>query len=255
MDGRITCADYIRRQASLVNTYVVGPCMWSSFFSTLAPHLNRTKRTFRQASQVAIPCSNLFTMDLLTKPFEDHDDFTRRRGAPRITSPPAVDSPLAYNEDEIVGIFTDIYKHFISIFYIKEELVAFPPEDTGRHVLDRRYLSEELFLSDRVISLMERLPYVDKTEDNIHKRDSIEWYPQSIMADFRNTKRARYLRDPGGLSWVDPNSDYSDRDGPDLHFMRPTDIALGDPMTFGAQQVILDTEASMWAPLAAVRCF
>lgn len=56
-----------------------------------------------------------------------------RVNAPRVHDNFPDDSPLAYNEDELVTVLTDIYKLFIEVAYLPEEGVLFPPQDTGRH--------------------------------------------------------------------------------------------------------------------------
>lgn len=80
--------------------------------------------------------------------------------APRVHGIPSGDSPLAYNEDELVVILTDIYEHFIESSYLPKDGVSFPPQSTGRHALNTDYLRDELRLSAHVISLLERLLYV-----------------------------------------------------------------------------------------------
>lgn len=71
--------------------------------------------------------------------------------APRIHEIPANDSLLAYNEDELVNVSNNIYKHFIEVAYLPEKGVLFPPQDAGRHTLDVNYLRDELHLDARVI--------------------------------------------------------------------------------------------------------
>lgn len=45
-----------------------------------------------------------------------------------IASAPAIDAPLAYNEDDIVSVITDIYKLFLDLNYLEQSATIFPPE-------------------------------------------------------------------------------------------------------------------------------
>lgn len=166
-----------------------------------------------------------------------HDEsyFDQRRGAPRIKSVPPPDSPLAYNEDDLVSIFTDIYNHFSEILYLQGH-ISFPPDDTGRHSLDVEYLRDELRMTPRVISLLERLPYAD-----LNRWDPHEWYPGARFVDYRNTKTARFARDPGGISMY---AGFGDDGCPRSDFLRPGDVALSIAAYDGRGTIILDTEAS-----------
>lgn len=60
-------------------------------------------------------------MDMFMNAREDPSTLSPDRGAPRITSTPSADSPLAHSEDEIVGILTDIYQHFTNISCLEPE--------------------------------------------------------------------------------------------------------------------------------------
>merc|ERR1712000_580388 len=134
-------------------------------------------------------------MDMHPAPPNNKSQLVQYRGARRIKVPPADDSPLAYRENTLVSVFNDIYKHFINILYLPSERVVFPPADTGRHVLDVGYLRDELRLAPRVISLLERLPYVNGTT-----HCGPLWYPEAKMIDYRDNRQAREARDPNNLS-------------------------------------------------------
>lgn len=117
----------------------------------------------------------------------------------------------------------------------------FPSADTGRHVLDVAYLRDELRLAPRVISLLERLPYVNKTS---HSRPP--WYPWAGMVDYRDNGKARGARDPNHLCWQTTAPSSMDHpDTPDLGCVRSTGVTLALPIN-GYQQIILDTLASQW---------
>lgn len=166
----------------------------------------------------------------------DESYFNELRGAPRIKSVPPPDSPLAYNEEDLVDILTDIYNHFFDILYIQGR-VSFPPGDTGRHSLNVEYLGDELHMTARVISLLERLPYA-----GFDRWDRKEWYPRARFVDYRDIESARFARDPGRISMY---ADLGDDIYPRLDFMRPGDVALSIPAHTDCQgTIILDTEAS-----------
>ncbi|KAG9258754.1 uncharacterized protein F5Z01DRAFT_690230 [Emericellopsis atlantica] len=177
-------------------------------------------------------------MDMCAAPPENESQLVQYKGAPRITVPPADDSPLSYREDTLVSVFNDIYNHFINLFYIPPERVVFPPAETGRHLLDVAYLRDKLRLAPRVISLLERLPYVDE----IHHGGTI-WYPSARMVDYRDNKKALEARDPSSISWKTTDALGAERSsGPNVEYMRSMDIALAFPDN-GFQHIILDTEA------------
>lgn len=110
---------------------------------------------------------------------------------PVIASAPAVDSPLAYNEDEIVSVITDIYKLFLNLNYLEPSAIIFPPEDTGRQDIDTKLLSEEYNMNPTVVSLVQRLPYVVDSY-----RDEIVWYPESIAINVLEEDGRVFSRDP-----------------------------------------------------------
>jgi hypothetical protein len=90
-------------------------------------------------------------------------------------------------------------------------------------------------MSPRVISLLERLPYVN----GVQGWQDVEWYPDTCIVDYRDPRAARSARDAGRISfWAT-----GEHNEPDLGFMRPGDVALGTPHG-RSQHVILDTEAS-----------
>lgn len=167
---------------------------------------------------------------------KNESSFNELRGVPRIKSVPPPDSPLAYNEEDLVGILTDIYNHFADVLYIQGH-VSFPPADTGRHSLNVEYLRDELHMTARVTSLLERLPYAD-----FNRWERWEWLPRARFVDYRDMKSARFARDPGGISMY---AGFRDDIHSRLNFLRPGDVALSIAADGDCRgTIILDTEAS-----------
>lgn len=175
------------------------------------------------------------------------------RDAPRIDTPAPPDSPLAYCEDDIVAVMTDIYKHFVKVGYLPASEVVFPAEHLpdGRHTLNTSLYRDEYNMSPRVISLLERLPYIDivtppEPEKGRYWSSSkdIEWYPEALLIDYRDQEATREARDVAHISYWASGDRYQPL--PDLTFMRPGDVALATPDNKNKQHMILDTEASMY---------
>lgn len=158
--------------------------------------------------------------------------------APGIHEAPADDSPLAYNEDELVAAFTAIYEHFIEVSYLPESGVSFPPQKTGRHLLNEDYLRNKIHVDARVISLLERLPYVSRKNF-----PECEWYPSAYVVNYLDPQDAMRARDPAGLSTVGGGNGES---VPNVDFMRPEDVTLSLPAHPSDHMftLILDTAAS-----------
>ncbi|KAF4467498.1 hypothetical protein FALBO_5635 [Fusarium albosuccineum] len=97
-------------------------------------------------------------------------------------------SPLAYNEDEIVGLITEIYVMLIALCYYNREDVVFPPADTSRHILKSPLVQE---LTPRAVSLLERIPYCTR---RIHDRPFL--YPYSFPINYLDEEEFRLGREP-----------------------------------------------------------
>ena len=65
-------------------------------------------------------------------------------------------SSIPYNESELVGLITDLYKLLIRLNHYTEEEIIFPPP--GGHVLDTSRLTAESRIDVRLMSLMQNLP-------------------------------------------------------------------------------------------------
>jgi hypothetical protein len=162
-------------------------------------------------------------------------------GAPLITEAPPDDSPLAYNEDEIVALWTQIYHIFIKIRHFKEREVIFPPEDTGRHPnIDRTRFRDEFGMSERAISLVERLPYTVKGTGGYWGQI---FFPEGRIFDYLNFTHSSGMsvdcRQPHpGLA------DPSTVEFPPDRLLFPEDVALLDPVDWQGVAWILDTKTS-----------
>lgn len=171
-------------------------------------------------------------------PSPDTPTFTPyfQHGGQLITSPPAADSPLAYNEDDIVSALSQIYEVFLDLGYLQPEKLILPPDDTGRHVVDHQRLQDELNLSPRVISLVERLPYVVDVE-----RDEFQFYVEAMPINYLDEKHRSESRIPGNI----PYFANSAGEPIDSFALLPQDIALSYPYNGDGFTLILDTEMSM----------
>ena len=159
-------------------------------------------------------------------------------GLQLITSPPPADSPLAYNEDEITSLITQIYNMLLRISYLSPSDVVFPPADTGRHLLDTALFHNKVHIGTQVISLLERLPYV---RVGLPLPVFYEAIPYDYTEDTDTLQHIIETRDPD--TW---NRWNQGRKGPHRRYLRPEDVALTYPTDAGREGAtwILDVEAS-----------
>lgn len=166
------------------------------------------------------------------------------KGAPLVTSVPDAGSPEAYNEDEFVHLWTQVYLIFLKIRYLKEADVDFPPEDTGRHAdINQDRLRNEFSMSDQVISLLERLPYLAKGAGGV---DGTAFFPFGQIFNYLNVNEAFLdtCRDPHPMNSPARNIKVSLKD-----YLLPDDVALLYPYEHIGLVWILDTKASQYCPL------
>lgn len=167
-------------------------------------------------------------------------------GAPIIDRIPAAareTSPWTYSEDEIASLWTQIYNFFILVGYLDKGDVIFPPADTGRHVLDRARLQQHFNMSDRVVSLLERLPYPKSGPDGNPMQGEWDFFPECTPFDYLNfSVNEKDMRDPH------PALTYR-RNGPLPDYLLPDDVALVAPIQSDGLTWILDTRTST-APLS-----
>lgn len=165
-----------------------------------------------------------------------------------ILSPPLPGSSLAYNEDEIVALITQIYTLMIALCYISIDDVLFPPHDTGRHILNAARCAE-LGLHPHVVSLLERLPFL---------KEWIEFYVDSRVINYLDETDMSLCRDPHHMHRImrhDPYQiarypKYPGRD--EDYILQPQDVALTKMLSRDGRTWILDIEASMGSQLAII---
>ncbi|GAQ35280.1 hypothetical protein AtubIFM54640_002307 [Aspergillus tubingensis] len=134
---------------------------------------------------------------------------------------------LAYSEDTIVNLISDIYRIYLQLNYISDWEVTWPPTPDG-HAINQA-LCEELHLDPVVISLMKRIPYFRFSGI----ADDVEFiHPYSRAFVYLEDDEIRGGRDPDRFS-------YSETPRPD--FLLPREIALTCSVDEGVH-VILDTK-------------
>ena len=157
------------------------------------------------------------------------------KGMSHVSSPPAPGSAEAYNEDEIIGLLTQIYNLMIALAYILPNEVSYPPADTGRHALNTPLL-RELGMNAQVISLLEHLPHVAQEE--------LELWIWSSPCNYFHDLQLRRDRDPYGK--IPPNT--VDGEGKPIALLGPAEITLTTPAYPDGNAWVLDTQASKSLP-------
>lgn len=165
-------------------------------------------------------------------------DFPRFNGI--IATPPPADSPLAYNEDTIVGLILQILTLLTRIRHVEPGELVYPPQaqsvsDVSRHPnLDQALCNDELHLSPRVTSLLGRIPYLSEESADP------QVIPGAYLPNYLDAKVLRASRRLAGLPpWLRQNYDNGEA-------LRPHDVLLTysvDPDDVG-EMWVLDTEAN-----------
>lgn len=158
-------------------------------------------------------------------------------GAPYVLVPPPEESPQAYNEDEIVSLFNEIFQIFLDLKYLQPNEVAFPPAETGRHRLENAFLMGPIGMNRRVVSLLQRLPFITK---KVHD-DHVQFFVSSIGINYtRESEEFLFAcRDPPTYHRFAVGRWY-----PNPSYLRPDDFALCYGYQSDDPTWILDTEAS-----------
>ena len=118
---------------------------------------------------------------------------TSQKGLGRMSAPPPRGSSEAYDEDEIVGLMTEVYHLMRKTSYLyPHENVHPPAADTDRHAFDTA-LSREVGMNDRVISLLERLPNI--RQEGCHTLNLWVW---SVPFNYFHVYPVRYSCEPHG---------------------------------------------------------
>lgn len=129
-----------------------------------------------------------------------------------------------YNEDEIVGLITELYELLVKLAYIHRDHIAWPPP--GGHAINED-LCRELKVAPEVTSLLRRLPHVD--EDCPY---SLHLFPNSEPLSYLQDGDVERSRDPAAYP-DDPRRDY----------ILPHDIPLTGPGDEGPY-IVLDVRES-----------
>ncbi|KAK2595886.1 hypothetical protein N8I77_013677 [Diaporthe amygdali] len=100
-----------------------------------------------------------------------------------------------YDEDEIVGLVTELYELLVKLAYIGRDHITWPP--SGGHAINEDSC-RELQVAPEVISLLKRLPYIPWDEDpddrnpdgwELERPDDLRYYrnyyPQHAPSFFR----------------------------------------------------------------------
>ncbi|KAF7529695.1 hypothetical protein G7054_g9775 [Neopestalotiopsis clavispora] len=145
---------------------------------------------------------------------------------------------VAYNEDTIVELVTEIYQLQIKLCAIEADQIAFAP-DGGHHI--NVELCESLHYSPAAVSLMKRLPYPKKQEMQL----DISLLPEGFPLVYTHDSDIYNGRDPeyapsGGLIPLR------------LDFLLPQDVALTLMYTRDGVSHILDTQDGKLIPAPAL---
>ena len=154
-------------------------------------------------------------------------------GIQYIGSPPLSGSEFAYDEEVFVTLVLKIFDIFRQLCYLSESEIVYPP-DSGRHALDTARLSNELHMSRRVISLLERLPYISTA-----KWRQAHFYQDAVLINYLDDENLVRSRDPNPYLWG-----YRGREKPDPAYLQSDDVALTFPWDGDGVTWILDTNAS-----------
>ncbi len=136
-------------------------------------------------------------------------------------------SPLAYNEDEIVALMTEIYGLYVDIGYFVPLDISLAPK--SGHPIEND-MSKALGLSQRVVSLIGKLPRIHSAEYDK------EIAPGALSIDYFSSGALISSRDPHGSM----EREYLPR----ITVLEPSDVALTQGKKWGSTW-ILDTDASM----------
>lgn len=129
-----------------------------------------------------------------------------------------------YDENEVVGLVTELYELLIKLAYLGRDQITWPPG--GGHALNED-LCRELQIEPGVVSLMRRLPYVDGDF-----RYAIHLFPQSEPLSYLQDDDVERSRDPEAAPRR-PRRDY----------ILPCDIPLTAPGDEGPY-LVLDVRES-----------
>lgn len=157
--------------------------------------------------------------------------------APLVTAEPGPDSPFAFNQDEFVSLWCNIYDLLLKLNYIRRDDVAFPQEDTGRHAgVDRQRLRGDLGMSSEAVSLIERLPFPRLKSDA-----RMQIFNEAMAINYLVDEDLRRCRDPHEMR---ASSRSNSASGSASSYLLPDDVALTLPYEGEGLTWILDLKYS-----------
>lgn len=156
--------------------------------------------------------------------------------------PPAVNIQSAYNEDTIITLLTELYSLYVRLAYLSPSDIVYPNPITGRYHINRS-LCNSIGIDQSVISLMERMPYMDGPHRELETREELNKDARSHGNFlFPGSRAYSFLRDHDIKESRDPQCN---GDNPRLDYLLGHDIALSTNLRDG-MILILDTKASVY---------
>ncbi|TDZ74625.1 hypothetical protein CTRI78_v000497 [Colletotrichum trifolii] len=154
--------------------------------------------------------------------------------APLVWTQPAPGSPEAFQEDEFVSLWCDMYAVLLRLNFWNPEDIIFPPADTGRHAnINSQHLQNGLGMSPEAVSLVKRLPYPRITP---YRRLRI--YHEADAMSYLEDDDVQSCRDPHDMAQYSAQPDSLN----DASYLLPQDVALARPDESDGLAWILDLE-------------
>ncbi|KAK2018346.1 hypothetical protein LZ32DRAFT_687664 [Colletotrichum eremochloae] len=162
--------------------------------------------------------------------------------APLVWTQPDLSSPTAYQEDEFVSLWCDMYSMLLKLNFWKREVVKFPPADTGRHTqLCSQYMLNEKGLSWEAVSLTQRPPY-----PRVAAYRRMRIYPEADAISYLETDDIRNCRDQHDMAQYSVQIDSSKNS----NCLLPQDVALPQPDESDGPTWVLDLDHSMYIDIS-----
>ncbi|KAL0929928.1 uncharacterized protein CTRU02_215137 [Colletotrichum truncatum] len=158
-----------------------------------------------------------------------------------VCTQPAPGSPSAFEEDEFVALWFDMYAILVRLNFCRREDIVYPPAATGRHaLLDSQQLLNERGMSPEAVSLVERLPYPRVAS---YKRMRI--YPEADAMNYLAEDDVKDCRDPHEMAQYSAQPENLN----DASYLLPQDVALARPSESDGLAWILDLNHSVFINL------
>ncbi|KAF9870211.1 hypothetical protein CkaCkLH20_12297 [Colletotrichum karsti] len=152
--------------------------------------------------------------------------------APLVWAQPAPGSSAAFQEDDFVALWFDMYAILMKLNFWKREDILFPPVATGRHAqLDSQHLLIERRMSPEAVSLVERLPY-----PRVASYRRMRIYPEADAMNYLDKDDIRDCRDPHEMAQYSTQLHSSN----DASYLLPQDVTLARPDESDGLAWILD---------------